>query len=210
MKKIFLFLGVTLGLLLMSSCHDHETYADQKKRERTAINKFIADSAIKVISESTFHLQNNTTDVSKNEFVLFESTGIYLQIVRKGCGDVLKNGENTTVLARFDEYNLLTDSLQLTNNVLIYAGDPDKFNVRNTSGTYKASFISGVMMTWYKSSTVPSGWLAPLPYINLGRPSKEGDEIAKVRLIVPHSQGHQSATSGVYPCYYVLTYEKGK
>ena len=39
---------------------------------------------------------------------------------------------------------------------------------------------------------------------------KEEDEIAKVNIIVPHSQGHQSAVTGVYPCYYEITYQKGR
>ena len=133
-----------------------------------------------------------------------------MQIVRKGTGKPIGDGEKPTmVLCRFDEYNLLTDSLQLSNNVLIYAGDYDKFSVKNTSGTYSASFVYGVMMTWYKSSSVPAGWLAPLPYINIGRQDSEDSEVAKVNIIVPHTQGHKSASAGVYPCYYEITYQRG-
>ena len=87
----------------------------------------------------------------------------------------------------------------------------------NTSGTFSASFkmsddntgYHGVMYYRYSSASVPSGWLAPLSYIKLGRPANDGEEIAKVRLIVPHDQGHSSANSGVYACYYEITYERG-
>ena len=60
------------AIFLMSACHDTETYADQKDRERAAINKFITDQGIKVISESDFKI-DTITDVSKKEFVSLRS-----------------------------------------------------------------------------------------------------------------------------------------
>lgn len=211
MRKSVFAIVIMLAALVMAGCNKHETYADQKKKETAAIQKFIADSTIHVISEADFKANNNTTDVSKNQYVLFESTGVYMQIVRKGCGEPIKKGETTTVLCRFKETNLLTDSLQLTNNVLYYASLVDKLTVSNTSGSFTASFVSGnsVMASAYGSTSVPSGWLVPLSYINVGRPSKAGEETAKVRLIVPHTQGQAYATQSVYPCYYEITYERG-
>jgi hypothetical protein len=212
MRKLSYLLLVLAGIMLIASCSNTETYADQKKKERSAINSFIADSSINVISEKTFFAQDSTTDVSKNQYVLFESSGVYMQIIRKGCGEKLKDGETATVLSRFIEYNILGDSLQLTNDVLYYSSIVDKMTVKNTSGTFTGSFISGssLMYSAYSSASVPAGWLIPLAYVNLGRPSKEGDEIAKVKLIVPHTEGQYYATQNVYPCYYVLTYERGR
>lgn len=207
-KSVFLLLALC-GAMLFAACSKTETYAEQKDRERTAINKFLRDSSITVISETDFKANGNVTDVSKNEYVLFESIGVYMQIVRSGCGEQIKDGETTTVLCRFDEVNMLTDSLQLSNNVHYFAMTPDKMSVKNTSGTYSASFISGLMYTIYKTVAVPQGWLVPLPYIKVGRPASETDEIAKVKLIVPHTQGQSYAALGVYPCYYVITYERG-
>ena len=115
MKLGFLCL-MLIGLMMVASCHDEETYADQKKRERSAINKYIADSAVTVISEDEF-LKDTTTDVEKNEWVLFESSGVYMQIVRRGSGKPLAYGESETVLCRFTERNLLTDSIQLSNDI---------------------------------------------------------------------------------------------
>ena len=196
------------AILMVTACHDTETYADQKDRERTAISKFIAERGIRVISESEFK-RDSITDVSKNEFVLFENTGVYMQIVRKGCGEKVKPGETVNVLCRFDERNLLVDSLGLSNNNISYASLPDKFAVTNTLGTFTASFISGVMMSAYGTTSVPAGWLIPLSYINVGRVTKEGEEIAKVNIIVPHSQGTSYALSNVVPYYYEITYERG-
>ena len=213
-KQIFIIIAL-IAAVGFSSCRHTETYAEQKEKERSAINRYIADSAVAVISEAQFVSQDYTTNLSRNEFVLFESTGVYMQVIRKGCGEKLKDGETATVLCRFTERNLLTDSIQLSNEVLVWASIVDKMTVKNNSGTFTASFILGnsLMLQAYGTSTntaVPAGWLVPLAYINLGRPQKEGDEIAKVRLIVPHSQGHSYATQSVYPCLYDITYERGR
>lgn len=196
------------AILMATACHDTETYADQKDRERTAISKFIAERGIRVITESEFK-RDTLTDVSRNEFVLFENTGVYMQIVRKGCGEKVKPGETVNVLCRFDERNLLVDSLGLSNNNISYASLPDKFAVTNTLGTFTASFLSGVMMSAYGTTSVPAGWLIPLSYINVGRVTKEGEDIARVNIIVPHSQGTSYALSKVIPYYYEITYERG-
>ena len=205
---------VSVGSL--TSCDDDETYADQKDREREAINAYIVKNGIKVISEQEFHAKDSVKEMKKNEYVLFENTGVYMQIVRKGCGKKLKNGETSTILCRFDETNLLTDSLQLSNNNLYWSAIVDKMTVNNTSGTFTAWFdtSSSLMYTAYGKSygttAVPNGWLVPLTYINIGRPSEPGDQIAKVNLIVPHTQGQYYASANVYPCLYNITYERGR
>lgn len=212
MKKIvYLFVALTAIVAAISSCSDSETYADQKKRERSAINKYITDNNIKVLTEAEFKAQNCTTDTSKHEYVYLDNSGVYMQIIRKGCGKKLQNNETATVLCRYKEYNMLTDSLQSTNMIGYYISVVDKMNVTNTSGTFTATFQKGesLMYSLYGSTSVPSGWLAPFTYINLGRQDSEDNEIAHVRIIVPHTQGHSYATSGVYPCLYDITYQRG-
>ncbi len=212
MKKIRYVLVLLAAIVLTAACSDHETYSDQKNRERSTIMKYINDSSITVITEQDFKINGCKTDVSKNEYVLFAGTGVYMQIIREGCGEKLKDGETQTVLCRFTEYNMMTDSIQLSNDVLEFASRPDKMTVINQSGTYTASFVQGesIMARVYGSTSVPNGWLAPLPYINIGRPVNPDDEIAKVKLIVPHSEGQAYATNGVYPCLYTITYERGR
>ena len=212
MRNLALAFIAFIAAVTVISCDDTETYAEQKDKERAAISRFIADSAITVITESQFKEQGYKTDVSKNEFVLMQNSGVYMQIVREGCGEKIKEGETTTVLCRFTEYNILTDSLQLTNDILSFSSIVDKMTVTNSSGSFTAPFIDGqsVMAMFYGITFVPSGWLVPLTYIKVGRPENAGDEIAKVNLIVPHTQGHAYAFSGVYPCYYTITYERGR
>lgn len=213
MKTIKTIAMALLAIVAITSCSNSETYADQKKKERSAINRYIADQKINVISESTFYAQDSTTDVSKNQYVLFDNTGVYMQIERKGCGEKLKNGETTTVLCRFNEYNIMEgdSALQLT-NITQYSWLVDKMTVKNTSGTFTASFLSGesLMYSRYSSAAVPAGWLVPLTYINLGRPVNENDQVAKVRLIVPHTQGQSDASQNVYPCLYEITMQRGR
>lgn len=215
MRKLTYLLLLTLGVLTFVACKHDETYADQKDRERSVINKYIADSAVSVISEAQFAKQNYTTDVKKNQFVLFESSGVYMQVVRQGVGEKIKNGETVTVLCRYTERNMMGDSIEATNLLSSkYAFWVDKVSVVNNSGTFIGSFISGnssLMDAHMLSSlAVPQGWLVPLTFVNVGRPASEGDEIAKVRLIVPHDVGHMNATSRVIPYLYDITYERGR
>lgn len=200
---------------VLSSCNDYETYGDKKEKERNAIAKFISDSSIVVISEDQFNQQGHTTDLARNEFVKLDKTGVYMQIVRSGCGSMLADGESTRLVCRFSEYDILEDTTTVCNNNpdMSLNGKsvvalPDIIQVSRTSGSFNASFESGVMLTVYRSASVPAGWLVPLSYIKVGRPQSLTDECAKVRLIVPHSQGHASASSNVTPCYYELTFQR--
>lgn len=216
-----LLLGV---VLILCSCQDYETYGDKKAKEREAISRFLSQQNIKVISETTFKEQGETTDTTANEYVYLNRNGVYMQIRRKGCGDKLEEGKTATVLCRFMEYNILADSLLVRNDIPYfiynsYLGQVvdcsqyvDKMSVLRSGTTFTASFLAGGMMYMYHSTStsVPTGWLVPLNYINIGRPDKEGEETAKVRLIVPHSQGTADASSSVYPCFYEIQYEQAR
>ena len=94
---------------LFCSCDDEETYADRREKENQQIQNFLntgvslADGksdtysikvpgGINVISESDFSAKGYTTDASRNEYVLFNSSGVYMQILRKGPGKPLAEG----------------------------------------------------------------------------------------------------------------------
>lgn len=224
MKKTILSIFCLVALVVaFTSCNDYETYADKKKKENAAISQFLTrdtnvakklmSKPINVISESEFEKAGNVTDTAKNQYVLFESTGVYMQIVNKGCGEEIKSGETTVVLCRFNEYNVLGDSLQFSNvHPAFYNLNPDKMTIMRNEGTYTGVFNStaeSMMAYAYNSTSVPSGWLMPLRYIKIGRPSSEGESIAKVRLLVPSDQGHSDASSKTYPCFYELSYQRG-
>ena len=211
-RNITLLVVLLCSIATLFSCKDSDTYADQKERERSAISKYIRDNNIKVISEEEFLANDTVTDVSKNEYVLFKNTGVYMQIVNRGVGELLKHNESATVLCRYKEINLLTDSLQSSNLDMAFASLVDKMTVRRYYSTYRASFDSGssLMARIYNSTSVPNGWLVPLAYIKLGRLVNDSDNLAKVNLIVPHSEGQSNASQRVYPCFYTVTYQRGK
>lgn len=211
-KALFPLLFVIIAVFVISSCKQTETYAEQRERELNAIQEYIKKNNIKVIDEATFKAQGETTDTAKNEYVLIPSNGIYMQIISKGkgLGKKLESGESASVLVRYVEWNINGDSLQSFNegfNVL--ANSVDKMTVKNTSGTFNATFVEGMLKTQYGTSSVPTGWLFPLGYINLVRINSAEAELAHVKVILPHDQGHSYAQTGVYACEYELTYERG-
>ena len=213
MKKILFILIAAAAVL--ASCNDYETYGDKKEKERNAISKFLSDSSIVVISEDQFNQQGHTTNLARNEYVKLDKSGVYMQIVRPGCGTMIQDGETVKLVCRFSEYSILEDTLSVCNNdnTFLYQGKslvatPDIMKVSRTGSSYTASFVSGIMLGVYKSAAVPTGWLVPLSYIKVGRPAAEDEECSKVRLIVPHSQGHANASSNVAPYFYEITFQR--
>ena len=95
MKKLFILLMVVAGLGVMSqSCNNGKTYAEMKEEEREAIKRFIELNEITVIDEDQFAEQDSTTNVAANEYVLFEETGVYMQVVERGNGEALEDGRH--------------------------------------------------------------------------------------------------------------------
>lgn len=220
-----LFVFAAVGLFC--SCDDEETYADRREKENQQIQNFLntgvsltdtnsdtysinVPGGINVISESDFAAKGYTTDVSRNEYVLFNSSGVYLQILRKGPGNPLAEGETATVLVRYTEYDISSAYIRSTNVLNAYAVMPDVMTCSNSYGTIQASFLSGVMKNTYDTSTVPAGWLIPLKYVNLGRQDSENEEVARVRVIVPSTQGQMDASANVYACFYDISYTRGR
>ena len=191
MKKLTLFLFTLFALsLAFQACDDTKTYAEMREEEDAAIADFINEHGIKVISQSEFHAQNDST--AENEYVQLAS-GVYMNIVDKGSknpDDTVK--PNDIVLVRFMEYSLLDKDTTLSN---INAVDVDEFLYQVTSSSITGIFTNrnGYMWSYYGTSAVPAGWLVPLSYVR---------DRAHVRLIVPSKMGHQTAMQYVYPYYY--------
>ena len=183
---------------------DKERYGNLKERERLAISTFITQNNITIISESQFESQGSTTDISKNEFVLLENSGVYMQISNKGNGYVIQNGGSRIVTIRFKEQYILDPTI-VTGNY-DKPSVVDNMMVMRQDGDYIASFIEGMMYSTY-GSAVPSGWLKPFPYIAFGGSVSADEEHAKVRLIVPHSQGHSTAQANVIPYFYEIIFQ---
>ena len=202
MKNRFLLLLLPLLAMMFVACDDEVTYAEMKERERDAINWFIRSQGINVISFDEF-IKDSITDVARNEYVCIDD--VYMQIVRnpKGVENArqMYEGENLNMLVKFFEYNI-SDGDTITGN-LYDSDNPDELLVELSHGSYSATFTSGYMNSIY-GSYVPTGWLTPFPYLYFTR---KDSQVAKVKLIVPHTKGTSTASSYVYPCFYQITFQ---
>ena len=159
-----------------------------------------------MIDEEQFAEQDSMTRVEANEYVLFEESGVYMQVVDLGKGERLSDGRHE-MLVRYLEERIVedgtTDTLSLNTMANIYP-HPDEFILTKSKNSISASFSSGAMYDTHGSAYVPTGWLLPLNYLRVGR---ETSARSKVRLIVPHSEGTSTASGEVFPCYYEITYQ---
>ena len=208
MKKLGILLMMVFGLgLAFQSCNNGKTYAEMKEDEREAIQRFIELNNIKVIDEDQFIEQDSMTNVAANEYVLFVESGVYMQVVERGNGEMLEDGRHE-ILARYMEQQIVedgtTDTLSLNTIQNLYP-HPDEFILTKSGNSLSASFSNnGAMYSTHSSAYVPSGWLLPLNYLKVGR---EISGRSKVKLILPHSEGTATASSQVFPSYYEITYQ---
>jgi hypothetical protein len=178
-----------------------------KEDEREAIQRFIEKNEIKVIDEDQFAEQDSMTNVAANEYVLFEESGVYMQVVERGNGELLEDGRHE-LLVRYVEERIVEDGMADTlslNTIANMYPYPDEFILTKDKNSMSASFsTSGAMSEAHSSAYVPSGWLLPLNYLKVGR---EISGRSKIKLILPHSQGTATASGQVFPCYYEITYQ---
>ena len=186
MKKLaFVFFMLLAAGWAFQACDDTKTYAEMLEEEDDAIERFIRNNDIKVISQSEFYAKDSMTD--ENEYVQLAS-GVYMNIVSKGVEDktdTVKN--NDEILVRFLEYNVLNEDTTLSN--ITEPRIVDSFRYTVTSTSIAGTFLEGYMLTYY-GTAVPAGWLVPLAYVR---------NKAHVRLIVPSKMGHNTAMQSVIP-----------
>lgn len=221
-KLIFLFLSLLTVGSIFQACDDSKTYAEMLEDEKKAVEKFLKDSAIHVISQEEFERNDSTTNLDRNEYVAF-SNGIYMQVVKRG----IKLGEDATaeeivaaekdvfvnndmICVRYLEKEVATGEITSFNVFLeewanwsdTYASPAVFRYVLNEFSSYSAGTFVELNFLWAYGTGVPQGWLLALPYIRNG---------AHVRLIVPSKMGHQKAQQDVLPFYYdIQDFSKAK
>ena len=210
-KLIYIVFGIVAVSSLFSSCKDEEeTYAEQKEREAKQVRAWLDTHEVDVITLADF-LKDTVTnnpetgpDFTRNEYVLFEDNGVYMQIVRRGEGRQISAGDTWYMNARYVE-SYVGSGDTLTMN--LFQQDPDVFYVKRTGDNYTASFTSGIMSRAYGYS-VPNAWIMAMPFIKPGL--LNGSGAAKVRIVAPHNQGTQTAATTVYPTFYeiIITTQK--
>lgn len=225
-KQIFYLLFISC---VLQGCNKGITYADQKENEKDDIQSWILKHDYKIISEEQFYKQDSLTN--ENEFVLLKESGVYMNIIQRGKGKRILDDGRYTILSRYIEITLssvenffvtgdtLSGNMKLRNYPVFgpenwglpqYMAQPDNYILTIDKNNYKASFKENSMMAYvYKTASVPSGWLIPLRFLKPASsiPTLPSEDIARVKLIVPHSQGSAQAMKYVYPCLYEITYQ---
>ena len=214
-KLVFLFLSLLTAGSLFQACDNSKTYAEMLEDEKNAVNKFIKDSAINVISLEEFE-RDTITDLSRNEYVAF-SNGVYMQIVDRGSAENKTDtfANNNEICVRYLEKNIASNELTCFNVVLpeyINASDyyrsPLTFRYVNENSSAYGIVLSTPLdydYLWTANSygtAIPGGWLLALPYLR---------DNAHVRLIIPSKMGHSISQQNVIPYYYdIWKFEKAK
>ena len=225
-KQIFYLLFISY---VLQGCNKGITYAEQKENEKNDIQSWIVKHDYKIISEEQFYKQDSLTN--ENEFVLLKESGVYMNIIQRGKGKRILDDGRYTIISRYLEIALsgienffvtgdtLSGNMKLRNYPVFgpenwglpqYMAQPDNYILTIDKNNYKASFKENSMMAYvYKTASVPSGWLIPLRFLKPANsiPTLPSEDIARVKLIVPHSQGSAQAMKYVYPCLYEITYQ---
>lgn len=183
MKNFIGTIITLIGFAIVYTACGGDTYADKLKKEEKAINRFIDQNEIKVLSEYP-----SDSVFADNEYYKDKTTGIYFQVTDRGNHERPSKEKRTTVYLRYDSiYNMLTNGVE---------------SVPNWNAEVPMSFQYGVSSTYYNSTNAYSpsyyllsqGCVVPLDY-NLGNG-------AEVKLIVPFENGSTAQQSSYKPLYF--------
>ncbi|MDR2920537.1 MAG: DUF4827 domain-containing protein [Tannerella sp.] len=177
------------GVVIFSSCNNNKTYADMKKAQKKAINKFISARNVEVL-----HKWPTDSIFEENQFLLLDN-GVYLNIVDSGNGNRAIQGKTKILMRCSGEYIFDTDT-----------GAFSLFTNSNSPIEFTYGYASDVIS---QSSTLYSYYNTTTPefyYLSKGIESilEYVGENAVVKLIVPFEEGSGYQTNGNYgaPLYY--------
>lgn len=185
MRQLCLLLATFTILSFFTACDSSETYADKLKKERKAINRFIDEHNIKVV---TTYPENGV--FAENEYFLEPVTGTYIHVVDSGNGRRVSITDRTDVLVRYSGALRLasSDTTVYENTSAAQIHDYISFTYGKTATYTETSTNNGYSNYNFKSL----GMVVPLEYV--------GDS-AIVKLIVPFNSG-----SGMQSSYYEPVY----
>lgn len=177
MKKSFVFLMVVSLVVIAMSCNKTKTYTEMLKANNKAIDRFIDEEGLEILSEFP-----KDTVFKPNQFVKLPS-GAYLNIIDRGNSEraVLNK---TTVSTRFEVRGLIPPDTMLVSTLT----DPYARVASFVYGDY-TSFTPNSIEYLYISQAVG----VPLEYV--------GDN-ARIKLLVPFKVGSERDQSGGNPRYY--------
>lgn len=228
-KLLFLFLSLLTAGSLFQACDNSKTYAEMLEDEKNAVERFIKDSAIHVISVEEFERNDTVTKVkgkdgaTYDEFVFFSSEGIYMQIIDRGCGDYDKDKDPSLAgytreqkeKDKFEDRNIICTRYKEIN---VDTRELASFNIPVEEYMDAGQlYASPAVFVYVKKETYSAGTFIEMDYVwasyygstavpqgwLLSLPYLRDN--AHVRLIVPSKMGHQSAQQYVTPYFYDIT-----
>jgi hypothetical protein len=129
MKRVsFLFLLAFITSILISSCSDTVTYAEQLKTEKAAIAAYLKRENIHVISKVP------SNKIWGEHDYLLTTDGLYFHLVDSGdveSGDTIETSD--LVVPRYKEFKLTAGSDTLSNWSTIDYPYPSSFTYQNTA-----------------------------------------------------------------------------
>lgn len=224
-KLVFLFLSLLTAGSLFQACDNSKTYAEMLEDEKNAVEKFIRDSAIQVISVEEFERNDTVTKAKANgdaydEYVFFPSDGVYMQIIDRGHEDIDtdETSEDNRTEAEKNEAAKFVDGNVICTRYLeidMFTREIMAFNVPLEEYMNAGDFYSiPLVFRYVKKETYSAGTFIDMDYawasLNQTTAVPQGwllslpylRDNAHVRLIVPSKMGHQTSQRDVTPFYY--------
>ena len=126
-KLVFLFLSLLAAGGIFQACDDSKTYAEMLEDEKNAVNKFIKDKGIRIISQDDFEKNDTVTNLERNEYVAL-SDGVYMQIVDRGSAENKTDtfANNNEICVRYIEEDIMTRDTTCFNVFLEEWGDANE------------------------------------------------------------------------------------
>lgn len=158
------------GVVLFSSCNNNKTYAEMKKDQKKALDKFITERNIEIL-----HKWPADSAFAENQFLLLDN-GVYLNIVDSGNGNRATQGKTKILMRCSGEYIFQSDTAAFN----IFVNNSPYAPIEFTYGLASAKINE--FASWYPS------YYHPVPlFLSPGVESilQYVGENAVVKLIVP-------------------------
>ena len=142
-KLVFLFLSLLAAGGIFQACDDSKTYAEMLEDEKNAVNKFIKDKGIRIISQDEFEKNDTVTNLDRNEYVAL-SDGVYMQIVDRGSAENKTDtfANNNEICVRYIEEDIMTRDTTCFNVFLEEWGDANQLYTNPAVFRYVAEGLS--------------------------------------------------------------------
>ena len=164
-KLVFLFLSLLAAGSIFQACDDSKTYAEMLEDEKNAVNKFIKDKGIRIISQDEFEKNDTVTNLDRNEYVAL-SDGVYMQIVDRGSAENKTDtfANNNEICVRYIEEDIMTRDTTCFNVFLEEWGDANQLYTNPAVFRY----VAMCMVLSFRWTITGQATTSQQPYLQAG------------------------------------------